>query len=77
MRHLDTQVVEQALKWACAGERIWLCTVVSTYGSAPRSPGSMLVASNNGEFVGSLSGGCVEEEFLESIAKGEMQQPTQ
>lgn len=77
MRYLDTQVIEKALQWARTGERIWLCTVVSTYGSAPRAPGSMLVANSRGVFVGSLSGGCVEEEFIESIKQGELHQPTQ
>lgn len=77
MRYLDIQVIEQALQWARDGERIWLCTVVSTYGSAPRAPGSMLVAKQEGSLVGSLSGGCVEEEFVESIRQGELQQPAQ
>lgn len=77
MRHLDIQVIEQALEWVRASEQIWLCTVVSTYGSAPRSPGAMLVANQNGGFIGSLSGGCVEEEFLDSIARGELVEPAQ
>ena len=77
MRHLDLQVVSQALDWAHAGRALWFCTVLSTYGSAPRAPGAMLVASAAGEHVGSLSGGCVEEEFLASLARGELREPAQ
>ncbi|MBU0526388.1 MAG: XdhC family protein [Gammaproteobacteria bacterium] len=77
MRHLDVQVIDQALQWARAGQAQWLCTVLSTYGSAPRAPGAMLVTNGTGEHVGSLSGGCVEEEFLESLTRGELREPAQ
>lgn len=77
MQHLDLQVIDKALEWAQAGETIWLCTVLSTYGSAPRSPGAMLVSNGGAEYVGSLSGGCVEEEFLESLWRGEFDQVAQ
>ncbi|WP_339523132.1 XdhC family protein [Pseudomonas sp. EA_35y_Pfl2_R111] len=70
MQHLDQQVVRQALQWSAAGQRVWLCTVLATYGSAPRAPGSLLAATANGEWIGSLSGGCVEDEFLERLASG-------
>jgi xanthine dehydrogenase accessory factor len=77
MRHLDVQVIDQALQWARSGQSQWLCTVLSTYGSAPRAPGAMLVTNGAGEHVGSLSGGCVEEEFLESLTRGELREPAQ
>ncbi len=77
MRQLDLQVVETALKWGREGRAVWLCTVLSTYGSAPRGPGAMLVARSDGQFVGSLSGGCVEEAFLEALSDGELRAPTQ
>ena len=70
MQHLDLLVVRQALQWSAAGRRVWLCTVLSTYGSAPRAPGSLLAATAEGEWIGSLSGGCVEDEFLERLAAG-------
>lgn len=69
MKQLDLQVVQQARDWIWSGRPIWLCTVVSTYGSAPRGPGAMLVALSSGEHRGSLSGGCVEEDFLERLAQ--------
>ncbi|WP_417660822.1 XdhC family protein [Pseudomonas sp.] len=71
MQHLDLQVIEQALAWAQSGETVWLCTVLATFGSSPRGPGSWLVARSDGRHVGSLSGGCVEEDFLERLQDGE------
>lgn len=68
MKQLDLQVIQQARDWLATGKPVWLCTVLSTFGSAPRGPGAMLVALDNGEHRGSLSGGCVEEDFLERLA---------
>lgn len=77
MQHLDLIVLEQALTWAEAGQDVWLSTVLSTFGSAPRSPGAMLAAISSGAFTGSLSGGCVEEAFLRGIAQGDHAAPAQ
>jgi xanthine dehydrogenase accessory factor len=73
MQHLDLQVVEQALSWSRAGQVVWLCTVLATFGSSPREPGSLLAARRYGGHVGSLSGGCVEEDFLERLQAGEFE----
>ena len=70
MKQLDLQVIQQAQAWLGQGRGVWLCTVLSTFGSAPRGPGAMLVALDNGEHCGSLSGGCVEDDFLERVAAG-------
>ncbi|WP_048305855.1 XdhC family protein [Halomonas sp. PR-M31] len=75
MHHLDLQVIEFALRWANAGEPVWLCTVLATFGSSPREPGSLLVARAKGEHVGSLSGGCVEEDFLARLQEGAFDKP--
>ncbi|MBC3272238.1 XdhC family protein [Pseudomonas sp. SWRI81] len=75
MQHLDLQVVRRALEWSAAGRRIWLCTVLTTYGSAPRAPGSLLAVNDGGQWIGSLSGGCVEEDFLERVAEGAFLDP--
>ena len=75
MHDLDTQVITQALAWVRDGHPIWLCTVLSTYGSSPRAPGAMLVARRDGHHVGSLSGGCVEEAFLEELIAGDFERP--
>ena len=39
MQHLDLQVVRRALEWSTAGQRIWLCTVLTTYGRIPAGQG--------------------------------------
>ncbi|MDR0207556.1 MAG: XdhC family protein [Pseudomonas putida] len=75
MQHLDLQVVRQALQWSGQGQRVWLCTVLFTYGSAPRAPGSLLAVNAQGQWVGSLSGGCVEEDFLARVGEGEFAGP--
>ncbi|MCQ2028955.1 XdhC family protein [Stutzerimonas zhaodongensis] len=77
MQQLDLQVIDKALQWVADGHDVWLCTVLSTYGSAPRAPGALLIARADGAHVGSLSGGCVEEEFLASLAQGDLQAPAQ
>lgn len=71
MNSLDLQVVQQAQQWLEQGHSVCLCTVLSTYGSAPRGPGAMLVALADGRFCGSLSGGCVEDDFLERLGRDE------
>lgn len=73
MQPLDIQVVDQAISWCDGGQDFWLCTVLSTFGSSPRAPGSWLIAQANGDHCGSLSGGCVEEDFLERLQEGEFQ----
>jgi xanthine/CO dehydrogenase XdhC/CoxF family maturation factor len=47
-----------------------LCAVLGTYGSVPRGPGALLVAIAAGQWLGSLSGGCVEEGSLAQLQAG-------
>ncbi|GAA0626545.1 XdhC family protein [Halomonas beimenensis] len=68
-------MIERALAWVREGQTLWLCTVLATFGSSPRAPGSMLVVCDDGRHVGSLSGGCVEEDFLERLARGAFAAP--
>ncbi|BFM08104.1 XdhC family protein [Halioxenophilus aromaticivorans] len=74
MQPLDLSVVQTAIKWLNQQQTVWLCSVASTFGSSPRAPGSLMVANQAGEVVGSLSGGCVEEDFIERIKQGEFSQ---
>ncbi len=53
-------VLQHAADWREAGREVALATVVTTWGSAPRPVGSQLAIAGDGEFVGSVSGGCVE-----------------
>lgn len=67
--HIDIEVLEQARRWSLDGEAVALATVVSTWGSAPRRPGSLLAATASGDFVGSVSGGCVENAVIDAARK--------
>ena len=62
-------------EWAAAGHNTALATVVSTWGSSPRPVGSHLVINDKGEFLGSVSGGCIEgavvAEALEVMIEGD------
>ena len=54
------KVLEQAAEWRAAGKGVALATVVSTWGSSPRPVGSQVAIDEAGNFVGSVSGGCIE-----------------
>ena len=56
----DADPLLQASAWLAAGDRVALATVIKTWGSAPRSAGSQMCINESREFVGSVSGGCVE-----------------
>ena len=56
----DEDILKAAEDWRKAGRDVALATVVETWGSAPRPVGSNLVIDNEGNFLGSVSGGCVE-----------------
>lgn len=60
MNQERTDILKTAADWQDAGRKVALATVVSTWGSAPRPAGSQLAVADNGDFVGSVSGGCVE-----------------
>ena len=67
MDSVDLEVVRSALKWTEAGHRATLGTVVHTWGSAPRPVGAMLVIRDDGQVVGSVSGGCVEDDLIDKV----------
>ncbi|HEU4411568.1 MAG TPA: XdhC/CoxI family protein [Polyangiaceae bacterium] len=60
MSYDTDQVLERAAAWRAEGRKIAIATVVRTWGSSPRPPGSKLAVNDRGEFVGSVSGGCIE-----------------
>lgn len=62
MQELDTttDILETARAWQDAGKGVALCTVVNTWGSSPRPTGSQLLVDDGGQFIGSVSGGCIE-----------------
>ncbi|MEH6726127.1 MAG: XdhC family protein [Hyphomicrobiales bacterium] len=61
---MDADILKTAENWVAEGRRIALATVVDTWGSAPRPIGSHLVIDADGNFEGSVSGGCVEGEVI-------------
>lgn len=71
----DLEVLAAAANWLNAGRRVALVTVVRTWGSAPRPPGSLLAMHEDGGFVGSVSGGCVEAELVSRYVAGELGGP--
>src|SRR5690606_34937760 len=65
----------QAQSWLEAGHRVHLATVVRTWGSAPRQPGSMAALRDDGLLVGSVSGGCIEDDLIQRATYGELPSP--
>ena len=64
----DPSLIAKALDWQREGRRVALATVIQTWGSAPQPVGSLLVIDAEGDFAGSVSGGCVEAEVIAQAA---------
>ncbi len=71
MESLDLHVLQDARDWKRKGHGVTLVTVVETWGSAPRPPGALLAVRDDGVVAGSVSGGCVEDDLIDRIKKGE------
>jgi len=61
----DQEVLQTAYEWLKQGHEIALVTVLKTWGSSPRPPGSLMVMRRDGVIAGSVSGGCVEEDLVQ------------
>ena len=59
------QIVAQIRRWQDLGRGVALATVVRTWGSSPRPAGSHLAVDSQGEFAGSISGGCAESVVIQ------------
>ncbi|MGF7188209.1 xanthine dehydrogenase accessory factor [Robbsia andropogonis] len=70
MDNVDLSVIETAEQWRVDGRRVVLGTVVRTWGSAPRPPGSMVAIRDDGVITGSVSGGCIEDDLADRAVQG-------
>ena len=73
MEDLDTLVLRTAQQWVHSGAAVVLVTVARTWGSSPRPPGSLMAINARGETVGSVSGGCIEDDLIHRIREGGVQ----
>jgi len=65
MDSVDHEVLKRSAEWLDEGRRVLLVTVVKTWGSSPRPEGAMLAVRDDGLVVGSVSGGCIEDDIVE------------
>ncbi len=72
MNSLDTEVLQLAFDWLREGHTVHLATVVQTWGSAPRQAGAMLAVRKDGRVVGSVSGGCIEDDLIARAQAGQL-----
>ncbi len=75
MDSADLNVLRSVLAWREAGQRVLLYTVVQTWGSAPRPPGAMLALRGDGMLIGSVSGGCIEDDLVARLRDGRLDSP--
>ena len=74
MDSVDLQVLKSACDWTKTGHRVVLATVVKTWGSAPRPIGALTAIRDDGMVVGSVSGGCVEDDMILRVRNRELVQ---
>ena len=58
------KILEEAISWIQSGQQVALATVVQTWGSSPFQIGSKMIINEKGNFLGSVSGGCVETNII-------------
>jgi xanthine dehydrogenase accessory factor len=69
MENLDVAVLRTLRDWRAVGRRALLATVVRTWGSSPRPVGSIMALRDDGAVVGSVSGGCIEDDLIHRVAQ--------
>src|SRR3954462_8476814 len=65
MDSVDLEVLNRSAEWIDEGRRVLLVTVVKTSGSSPRPEGALLAVRADGLVVGSVSGGCIEDDIVD------------
>ena len=74
MDSVDLEVLKSSARWLEQGHRALLVTVVKTWGSSPRPEGAMLVVRDDGAVVGSVSGGCIEDDLIDRVRQRGIEQ---
>ncbi|MDR5803515.1 MULTISPECIES: XdhC family protein [unclassified Caballeronia] len=74
MDSVDLEVLKNSARWLDEGHRALLVTVVKTWGSSPRPEGAMLAVRADGHVVGSVSGGCIEDDLIERVRQRGIEQ---
>lgn len=74
MDSVDLEVLKNSARWLGDGHRVLLVTVVKTWGSSPRPEGAMLAVRDDGHVVGSVSGGCIEDDLIERVRQRGIEQ---
>ena len=64
MQSLDLEVLTHVRDWLEAERKVWLVTVTQTFGASPRPPGSLMAMRDDGIVIGSVSGGCIEDDLI-------------
>ena len=77
MENLDLMVLRTLRDWRQAGRRALLVTVIRTWGSSPRPVGSIMALADGGAVVGSVSGGCIEDDMIAQYARDMPKGPPQ
>ncbi len=72
MNSVDVEVIRGAIDWMDRGQRVVMGTVVRTWGSSPRPPGSLMIIRGDGQVAGSVSGGCIEDDLIDRVKRGEL-----
>jgi xanthine dehydrogenase accessory factor len=72
MDSVDLQVLKSARDWVKAGRRVVMATVIHTWGSAPRPIGALTAIRDDGMVVGSVSGGCIEDDMIDQVRAGKL-----
>jgi xanthine dehydrogenase accessory factor len=67
MDSIDLEVLKACHAWLDAGRKCELVTVVKTWGSSPRPEGSTLAICEDGQVIGSVSGGCIEDDLIARV----------
>jgi xanthine dehydrogenase accessory factor len=74
MQSSQHHIINRVSAWLSQSRPVWLCTILKTWGSSPRPEGAMMACTLDGELVGSISGGCIEEDFLQQLRDGSLRQ---